>query len=137
MGLKKIVDEYGSTETGNTAKIYLANAYSFLGKQEEAFKYYEDYSGSIDLYKATSLAGQAAYHASRDEYQEAAGLYEKAARISQTNALNGDYLLKAGINYLRAGRQGDAKEMFETVTKDYQNTAASREVDKYMAQVNE
>ncbi|MCH9030108.1 MAG: hypothetical protein IH819_10980, partial [Bacteroidetes bacterium] len=46
IGLKRIVEEYGSTENGETAKIYLANAYSYLGNYEKAFKYYEDYSGS-------------------------------------------------------------------------------------------
>ena len=44
LGLKQIVEEYGSTANGETAKIYLANCYSFLGNYEEAFKYYKDYS---------------------------------------------------------------------------------------------
>ena len=42
IGLKKIVEEYGSTENGEIAKIYLANSYDMLGKFDEAFKYYED-----------------------------------------------------------------------------------------------
>jgi tetratricopeptide (TPR) repeat protein len=136
MGLKRIVDEYGSTENGNTAKIYLANAYSFLGKHDEAYKYYDDYSGSIDLYKAASLAGQASYKAYNNEYGKAADLYKKASRVSRSNALNGDYLLKAGINYLLAGKHRDAREMLEMVTQDHQNTPAAREVEKYMAQIN-
>ena len=61
IGLKKIVDEYGSTENGETAKIYLANAYEFLGKTEDAYKYYKDYNGSIKMYEATAYAGQGAY----------------------------------------------------------------------------
>jgi tetratricopeptide (TPR) repeat protein len=137
IGLKKIVDEYGSSENGNTAKIYLANAYSFLGKHEEANEYYKDYSGGIDLYKSTAFAGQAAYQASKNNYQDAASTYRKAARVSKSNALNPDYLLRAGINYLAAGQSKDAREMFETISKDYQNTPASREVDRYMAQVSE
>ncbi|RKY92305.1 MAG: hypothetical protein DRQ13_10510, partial [Ignavibacteriae bacterium] len=44
IGLKKIVEEYGGTENGESAKIFLANSYSFLGNYEEALKYYEDYS---------------------------------------------------------------------------------------------
>ena len=38
IGLKRIVEEYGSTENGETAKIYLANAYSYLGNYDEAIK---------------------------------------------------------------------------------------------------
>jgi len=135
MGLKKIVEEYGSSETGETAKIYLANAYSFLGKFDDAYKYYEDYSGGIPLYKASSLAGQAGYKASKSEFEDAANLYLKASRIAEDNALNPDYILKAGINYLQAGDKEKAKEMFDVISKDYQTSAAYREVEKYTAQI--
>ena len=67
LGLKDIVAEYGSTENGETAKIYLANSYANLGKSDEALKYYEDYSGGIDIYVAASLAGQAGYYAAKGE----------------------------------------------------------------------
>jgi tetratricopeptide (TPR) repeat protein len=137
IGLKRIVDEYGSTENGNTAKIYLANSYSFLGKHDEAYKFYDDYSGSIDLFNATAIAGQAGYYANKGENAKAADLYRKASRVSEYNALNADYLLKAGINYLQAGNHSNAKQMFETVTKEHQNTSYAREVEKYLAQVNE
>lgn len=135
MGLKKIVEEYGSSETGETAKIYLANAYSFLGKFDDAYKYFEDYSGDIDLYKATSLAGQAGYKASKNQFEDAANLYLKASRISEDNALNPDYVLKAGINYLQAGDKEKAKEMFDVISKDYQTSSAFRELEKYTAQI--
>jgi len=137
MGLKKIVDEYGSTENGEIAKIYIANAYNFLGKYDEANNYYEDYSGDIDLYKATALGGQAGYQAYKKNYEGAADLYLKASRVSKDNALNSDFILKAGINYLQAGKHSEAKEMFETINKDYQTSAAFREVERYMAQVVE
>lgn len=137
MGLKKIVDEYGSTENGENAKIYLANAYSFLGKWDDANKYYEDYSGDVDLYRATALAGQAGYLSSKNEYEKAADLYFKASRMAEDNALNPDYILKAGINYLSAGKNDRAKEMLENITKNYPTSSAYREVDRYMAQINE
>jgi tetratricopeptide (TPR) repeat protein len=135
MGLKKLVEEYGSTENGNTAKIYLANAYSFLGKHDEAYKYYDDYSGSIDLFKATSFAGQAGFYSMNKEHEKAADLYRKASRVTQDNALNPDYLLKAGINYLQAGKHSSARNMFQTINKEHPNTPASREVERYMAQI--
>ncbi len=70
-GLKKIVEDFGNTENGETAKIYLANSYEMLGKSNEALKYYEDYDGSIAMYKATALAGQA-------------GIYCRAKRICKS-----------------------------------------------------
>lgn len=134
IGLKKIVEDYGSTENGEIAKIYLANSYSFLGKYEEAYKYYKDYDGSIDMYKAASLAGQGDYFASKNDYEKAAELFNKAAMVSELNALNSEYLLKAGINYLKTGDKDNAKKLFNLIKVDYKTSAVANQVDKYLAQ---
>lgn len=136
IGLRSIVENYGSTENGETAKIYLANSYQMLGKYDEAFKYYEDYDGGIPIFKSASLAGQAGYYASKNEYEKAAGLFRDAAHISKVNVFNSEYLLKAGINFLNAGKSEEAKELFEKIKKDYPAAQSSREADKYLAQVS-
>jgi len=137
IGLKKIVDEYGSTENGETAKIYLANSYMFQGKTDEAYNVYKDYSGSINMYKATALAGQAAHFVDKKDFKKAADLYVKAARVSDTDVLNPNYLLKAGINYMKSGNNTDAKALFEKVQDNYKNSSAAREVPRYIAQVDQ
>jgi tetratricopeptide (TPR) repeat protein len=135
IGLKRIVEEYGSTENGETAKIYLANAYSYLGNYEEAFKYYEDYSGSIDIYKASALAGMAGYYAAKKDYQKAADLYKEAAGVAEINAQNPDYLLGAAVNYYSAGDTEDAKILLEKIKENYATSEARKQVDKYLALV--
>lgn len=132
VGLKKIVEDYGSSENGETAKIYLASAYTMLGKLDEAYKYYEDYSGSIDVMKSASLAGQASYFESKKDYEKALDYYLQAAKISLTNPSNSDYLLRAGINYLNLGKKDEAKEILESITENYKTSTASREVNKYL-----
>ncbi|SRR5690606_30419679 len=136
LGLKKIVEEYGSTENGEIAKVYLANAYVMLGKHEEALTYYEDFSGSNKLFKASALAGEAGYYAAKGEYEKAADLYLQASKVSKENVLNPEYLLKAGINFMQAGNNEQAKEMFENVRDNHNTSAAFREVDRYLVQVN-
>lgn len=133
IGLKKIVEEYGSTENGETAKIYLASSYTMLGKLEEAYKYYEDYSGSIDVLKAASLAGQASYLEYKKDYEKALDNYLQASKISPTNPSNSDYLLRAGINYLNLGKKDEAKEILESIMENYKTSPAAREVNKYLA----
>ena len=135
VGLKKIVEEYGNTENGELAKIYLANSYSFLGRNNEALEYYEDYSGSNETFKATALAGQAGFYAGKKDYEKAAELYLKASRVSNDNPLNPEYMLNAGINYLRSGNEDEAKELFDTIRKDYPTSTAFREVDRYLSQI--
>ncbi len=136
IGLKRIVEEYGSTENGETAKIYLAGAYSYLGNYEDAFKYYEDYSGSINIYKASALAGMAGYYATKNKYEKAADFYKNAANIVEVNAQNPDYLLNSALNYYNAGDKDEARILFEKIKEDYSTSSARREVDKYLALVN-
>ncbi len=136
-GLKQIVDEYGSTETGEAAKIFLANSYSMMGKTEDAFKYYDDYSGDNKIFKATSLAGKASYYESKNDFQKAADLFLEAAHSSEENALNAEYLLKAGIDFIEAGQKDKAKETLKSLKEEYKTSTAVREVDRYLALVKE
>jgi len=136
VGLKKIVENYGGTENGETAKIYLANSYSFLGKYEEAFKYFKEYDGSINMYKAASLGGQGDYFASKKDYSKAADYFEKAAHVDKLVALNPEYLLKAGINYLYAGNKEKAKEVLNNIKTDYKTSTVSNQVEKYLVQTD-
>lgn len=135
IGLKKIVEQYDGTENGESAKIYLANSYNRLGKFDEAFNYYKDYSGDIPMLKAASLAGQAGYYAYKNDFEKAAGLYSDAAHVSKFNVDNPDYLLKSAINYISAGKKDQAKELLTTIKKDYTTSAASRQADRYLALV--
>jgi tetratricopeptide (TPR) repeat protein len=137
IGLKKLVDLYGSTENGEIAKIYIANSYNYLGKLDDANKYYQDYSGSNKMFKATALAGQASYQAYKNNYEKAADLYKKAAFVTDTDVLNPEYLLQAGINYMAAGKNSDAKELFDKIKKDFPTSTAFREIDKYSTQLED
>jgi len=132
IGLKQIVDKFGTTENGETAKIFLANCYSFLGNNDEAIKYFEDYSGSIDYFIAASLAGRAGYSAVKGDYEKAAELYLNASKVSKINAENPYYMLNAGIYFLNSGDKKQAKVLFAAIKKEYPNTTIIREVENYI-----
>lgn len=135
VGLKKIVDDYGSTENGEAAKIFLANAYSLTGNNDAALKTYDDYSGSNPLFKAAALAGKAGCLEVKKEYEKAADLFKDAAKVSKINPANGEYLLKAGINFIKLGKKAEAKTVFEAIKKDYKNSQAFYELDRYLIQI--
>lgn len=119
MGLKNIVDKYGNTEFGNTAKIYLANSYFFLNKIDEALKTYDDYSGSNNLLKAASLAGMASCYEAKNDYEKAAKYYKKAANISKENPQNGYYLVRCADNLFKSKQKEEALELLKTIKNDY------------------
>lgn len=136
IGLKKIVQNYGSTENGETAKIYLANSYAGLGKMDEALKYYEDYNGEIDIYKSAALAGKAGILSFKNQFAEAADLYLKASRVSKNNVLNPEYIYQAAVNYFEAGNKEEAKALLQNIKDDYKTSSVYAKVDKYLSQLN-
>ncbi|MEN8192720.1 MAG: tetratricopeptide repeat protein [Bacteroidota bacterium] len=135
LGLVKIVDEYGGSEQGELARIYLANSYYFLGQYDQAMEAYDEYSGSNDLMIASALAGKANVYSAKAELESAAEFYSKAANVNKFNPSNAEYLLKAGINFLKINDLENAKVSFEKIKNEYQTSLAAREVDRYLAQV--
>lgn len=135
VGLKSIVENYGSTENGESAKIYLANAYTFVNNLDEAYKLYDDYSGSNKLFLSTALAGKASYYETKSEFKKAADLYKKAAQITAGNPSNAEYLLKTGINLMKLGKKEEAKSLFKEIKNEYKFSPVVQEIDRYLIQV--
>jgi tetratricopeptide (TPR) repeat protein len=135
VGLKNIVENYGNTNNGELAKIYLAHSYYALGEYENALQYYSDYSGGSELHKSTALAGMAASYEMMEKYSDAAENYEKAAKLIKIDSQSADFLINAGINYIKSGDKSSAKNVLEIVKNDYKTTTAAREVEKYLAQL--
>jgi tetratricopeptide (TPR) repeat protein len=98
---------------------------------DDANKYYQDYSGSNNIFKATALAWQASYQAFKKNYDKAADLYKKAAFVSDEDVLNPEYLLQAGLNYISEGKYSEAKELFAKIKKDYATSTTVRQLDQY------
>lgn len=135
-GLKDIVENYGGTEQGETAKIYLANSYYFLEDYQTALNYYNDYSGGNDLFKAASLAGMGNCYSALGEFEDAADYFKKAASVSNSVPMNSEYLLDAAKYYIEIGEKEEAKNILNKIKDEYGNSTASKEVPRYLAQTN-
>ncbi len=133
IGLKEIVSLYSGTEQGEAARIYLANAYYFLGQFEPARLNYDDYSGSNKLLIAAAHAGLAACAEIEGDYDEAASFYKKAANVTNDNPQNGEYLLAAGKNLIKAEKNADAEEILNSITEKYKESQAAGEVERYLS----
>lgn len=134
-GLKKIVEEYGSTTYGEVAKIYLGHAYFNLKKFDLAQKAYDDFGGGDASLKATAYAGQASCYEALGQLDKAVELFTKAAKVDNDNVLNPQYLINAGADLLELGKKAEAKELFETVKRDYPKSSFAQGVERYLAQV--
>jgi tetratricopeptide (TPR) repeat protein len=135
-GLQYIVDEYGSTETGEMAKIMLANSYFNLRDFDKAEKYFKDFSGSNKLLKVASVAGLASVYEARGNYTEAAKQFEKAANYDKENPFVDQYLFYAGKNYSRADDKAEAKKIFEKLKENFPKSKYNQESERYKVTFN-
>jgi tetratricopeptide (TPR) repeat protein len=133
-GLQSIVDEYGSTESGNLAKLYLGNALLSQGKAEEALEVYGDISGSTRLLESSVFAAEGAAYESMRQHEDAARSFERSVSADPTNPLCPDRLIQAAANFSKAGEGERALEVLKTLKKQYPQSVGAREVERYMAE---
>lgn len=134
IGLKKIVEDYGNTEAGEIAKIYLGNCYFLLKDFDNALKCYEDFGGSEKIFKVSAIAGKAAVLEAKKQYQEAAAEFEKAADKASDELQTPENLVNAARNYSAAGNKQKAVELIEKIKTEYPLSTVARDYDKYIAE---
>ncbi len=133
-GLKSIVQNYGSSETGEDAKIYLADCYYYLGDYDNALKYFKDYDGSDGFLQASAYAGVAEVYETKGNYADAAEYYERAVSADSKNFLAAQYLVGAARNDIKIGKKQRAITLLTRVKKDFPNSQYADNVDYLMAE---
>ena len=133
-GLKSIVDNYGSSESGEQAKIYLADCYYYLGDYDNAMKYFKDYDGSDRFLQASAYAGEAEVNEIRGGFESAAEYYDRAASRDSKSFLAPQYLVGAARNYIKIGKKERAVELLTRAQKDFSNSPYAGNVDYYLAE---
>ncbi len=130
-GLLFIVNEYGSSENGNAAKILLANSYYYKRDFANAEKYYRDYSGKSVFYKAAALAGIAAVYEANGNYNDAAKEFIKASEVSKDVPLNEEYLYSAARNLYLAKNADELKKVVDKLKNDYPKSKYISMIERY------
>jgi tetratricopeptide (TPR) repeat protein len=131
-GLQAIVDDYGGTNAGNLARLYLGNAYLYTGQYDKAFDAYDDVGGS-PMIKAAGVSGLGAVYEARKEFAKAARMYEKSADMYKNDLLDAERCFNAGRDYAMAGDKAKAKEMFDRV-KNAESPRFENEITRLTAQ---
>jgi tetratricopeptide (TPR) repeat protein len=130
-GLQSIVDEYGSTPSGEMAKLYLANSYFNTGNNEKALKAYNDVDVKDKLLSSAALAGAASCYEALGNHEEAGVLFEKAASRYMTGLQGPDNLFKSASNYSAAGKKAKAMEVLRNLKKEFPTSAYARDIERY------
>jgi len=134
MGLAQIVNDYGSTNSGETAKLYLGNCYFNIKDNDNALKQFEDYSGSNDIIKASCLSGIGAVYEAKGDLKKAAEYFLKSTEVNKNIVINQENLFYAIRAYTNAGDKENAKKVFETLKEKYPKSNYVNESRRFEAE---
>ena len=138
-GFLDVIEQYGSTPSGNRAKHYAGICYLKQGDLEQAAAYLSKYSpvkglpGAIINAQNYGLQGDVAVE--QDDYKRAVALYEKAVEAADNNLTAPMYLRKAGLAARAAGDDKQAVALFQRILDEYPASMDARDAEKLLGTV--
>ena len=136
VGFLDVVEQYGSTTTGNIAKHYAGICYLRLGDLENAEKYLSMYKavkelpGELVNAQNYGLRGDIAVE--KGEYEAAVALYKKAVAASANLYTAPLYLYKQVLAYAALGNKEAAAKCLEALKASYATSTEAREAEKVL-----
>ena len=133
-GLQSIVDEYGSTTSGEFAKLYLGNSYLAVKNYDKALSTYEGISTGSKMIDAAAYAGAGMCYEAKGKYADAASSFEKAASKDMSEMQAPANLQRSAVNYAAAGEKQKAVELLQTLKKEFPRSTYARDADRFIAE---
>lgn len=138
-GFLDVVDQYGSTPSGNLAKHYAGICYLRQGDLENAAAYLARFSpvkgipGAIINAQNYGLQGDVAVE--QGNYAAAVKFYDKAVKAADNNLTTPMYLRKAALAEQAQGNTKRAAELYERILASYPASMDAREAEKLLGGV--
>ena len=138
-GFLDVIEQYGSTPSGNLARHYAGICYLRTGDLENAAACLAKYSpvkglpGALVNAQNYGLQGDVAVE--RQDYAEAVDFYRKAVKAADNNLTAPMYLRKAGLAEKAQGNTQRAAEYFERIIASYPASMDAREAEKLLGGV--
>ncbi len=139
VGFLDVIEQYGSTPSGNLAKHYAGICYLKGGDMENALLYLKKFSPVKGLagaiVNAQNLGLQGDIAVAQEEYAKAAALFVKAAESSDNNLTTPLYLRKAAQAEQAAGNAEQAKAYCERIMTEYPASIEARDAEKLLGTI--
>lgn len=143
VGFLSIIDEYGSTKSGNLAHYYAGVCYMNIASTDTTGNASQNYEDAIDHFKsfdsedinikAMSIGAIADCMMELGDKEAAAKKYVAAAAYKDNILLSPMFLKKAGLTYSLIGDHQKALDIFNEIKKDYFRSNEAKEIKKYIA----
>ena len=140
-GFLDVIDQYGSTPSGNLAKHYAGICYLKSGDLENAALYLAKFSpvkglpGALVNAQNYGLQGDVAVE--QGDYAAAVKFYEKAIAAADNNMTAPLYLRKAGLAEKAQGNNVGAAAYFQRILDTYPSSMEAREAEKLLGSINQ
>lgn len=135
-GFLDIIDQYGATPAGNTARLYAGLSYLNLGNFDEAVNYLSDFDPTDDITSAMKLGALGDAYAELNQMDKALSHYNKAASAGDNSLTTPYYLLKVGQLSEKEGNVAEARKAYEKIRSEYPQTEEGQEIEKYLARLD-
>jgi tetratricopeptide (TPR) repeat protein len=136
---EQIVDEYGSTDAGNGALLYLGIIHLNLGSFDDAVTNLKSFSAKGEIFPAMRFGLLADAYSELNDIENSVDNYKKAAKAADSKVLSGLYLKKAGILLEQNNDFATAVSIYEEILEKYffeENQELTRERDEVIQLLN-
>ena len=136
-GFEAVIEEYGSTRAGNTAKAYAGLCSKNLGNYEDAIKFLQDFDGNDNVIAPAILSALGDCYVDKEnpDYSKAAQTFEQAAKAANNAQYSPLFLRKAGLAYEAAGDLKNALKTYQNIKDNWAETSIAQSIDKYIERV--
>ena len=132
-GFQKVANEYGSTDAGNLAQLYIGLCQANLGKWQEAVNALESFSSKGDQMISPAAEGALGNaYANLKQLDKAVEHLTKAAKAADNNSLSPTFLIQAGEILESQGKKDEALKLYQEVKEKYFNSMQYQTIDKYI-----
>ena len=132
-GFTQIIEDYGSTPSGNLAQYYLGMSLLKKGQFEEAIEHLKEFDGKDQIVapQATGAIGDA--YMELGNVDEALIYYLKAAEQNVNTFNSPIFLKKAAMANEDKGNYADAVKLYERIQNEFSETAEGKDIEKYIS----
>lgn len=131
-GFSDVVDNYGSTPSGNLANYYLGMSLLKKGEFDQAIDALKDYDAEDDITGALALGGIAAAYTEKNDLDEALTYYKKAADWDKNNFTRPLFLFRQAFIYEQKKDFQSAIDLYNQIKSDYPFSSEARDIEKYI-----
>ena len=131
-GFKSIIDQYGSTKSGNLAKAYAGICHFRTGNMENAIQYLKSFKSDDDNISPAIIGLIGDCYVESGDVKQGISFFEKAASKASNDFLSPIYLKKAGIAYESLQQYDNAVKAYTAIKEKHAASMEAMDIEKYI-----